>query len=407
MGQSLSKRIATRLSSASREYEKRLRKEAIEDVERKRAEATARAAGGRGGGGASDPSALYGGFTRGQHEGGVGSFGESREREQESFLKHSGSRDAAGVGAVGGGVSTEDDGPLGDAKDLEMPEDLIKFLNNAGPLERKVDKSMTSPRVYESLEEEEEQRRQREEEAKLRSRRDMPMVEGDDTLTTTRTTSFSTYGDGDDPSDLRLTPEEMHDVLAARTTGGGGGAVDDSAAAADAYLDERFPPQSPPSSGSGPAAPAMSQEDRRRNHVLLRGLYEHLGLPVLMKDTDGSYVGAWDHRVEDLRRMNLEVVDTDVDSDVRFGYENRGDYDVAVARGRGEESEATAASSAAAAAAVGETKEGTTDAGKEAERLWEGTAGTKAFLEEESKRVERARGSDAASGRKQCGSIER
>ncbi|EJK60833.1 hypothetical protein THAOC_18753, partial [Thalassiosira oceanica] len=33
----------------------------------------------------------------------------------------------------------------------EMPDDLIKFLNDAGPLERQVDKELTSSKVYETL----------------------------------------------------------------------------------------------------------------------------------------------------------------------------------------------------------------------------------------------------------------
>merc|ERR1719162_2518963 len=59
----------------------------------------------------------------------------------------------------------------------EMPKDLLNFLNAAGPAERKVDKSMTSTKVYESLLEEDGEERQKKQQAGQRTRRTMLMVE--------------------------------------------------------------------------------------------------------------------------------------------------------------------------------------------------------------------------------------
>ena len=58
----------------------------------------------------------------------------------------------------------------------EMPPDLIKFLNDAGPLKRTVDKELTSTKVYDALMTDETTREEHTKQANLRVRRRMPIV---------------------------------------------------------------------------------------------------------------------------------------------------------------------------------------------------------------------------------------
>merc|ERR1719491_1687334 len=70
----------------------------------------------------------------------------AQETRQRDFLNE----DSGGRGGSGAGGGNQ-----------EMPQDLLNFLNAAGPAERKVDKSMTSTKVYESLLEEDGEERQK------------------------------------------------------------------------------------------------------------------------------------------------------------------------------------------------------------------------------------------------------
>lgn len=58
----------------------------------------------------------------------------------------------------------------------EMPADLIKFLNDAGPLKRTVDKELTSSKVYDALVTDETTREAHTRQANVRVRRRMPIV---------------------------------------------------------------------------------------------------------------------------------------------------------------------------------------------------------------------------------------
>ena len=102
-----------------------------------------------------------------------------------------------------------------------MPQDLLDFLNDVGPLERKVNKERTSPKVYESLKSEQEQVRKKVEESRMRKRRIMPMVEHssdgeeaeEDGTATSRTTNFSSTNKEEDNQHLRLSDSELFGFL--------------------------------------------------------------------------------------------------------------------------------------------------------------------------------------------------
>ena len=86
-----------------------------------------------------------------------------------------------------------------DTSQMEMPPDLIKFLNDAGPLQRTLDKDRTSSKVYDSLLSNENERQEQAKQANTRVRKKMPIISavkdttnGDDGTMVERSTNFST-----------------------------------------------------------------------------------------------------------------------------------------------------------------------------------------------------------------------
>uniref|UniRef100_A0A7S2IBG6 Uncharacterized protein n=1 Tax=Helicotheca tamesis TaxID=374047 RepID=A0A7S2IBG6_9STRA len=314
----------------------------------------------------TDANALEGGFKRGAEK-------TVREVQQEEFLKGA----AGGSGGAAAGMQ-------------EMPEDLIKFLNEAGPVQRQVDKTQTSPRLYETLQKEEEQRALRESSSSSssssisaeqvsgkdkRTRRRMPMVEGleeegeeeenglkggeveDKTYammtTTERTTNFSNAKmkkeeEDDDPYNVRLSNEEICQLLhlnhdgTTTITEGKAAAVSPVAKLANIHENAIM-------SGGGPITPQMLRQAERSAQTHLDSLLPststsltpeqetqvtntktafqntllHTSIPILMKDTDGTLIGVWENRLEEMSLRQLEVLDLE-SGVVRLTVENGG-----------------------------------------------------------------------------------
>lgn len=272
MGQVISKRVMPHLTKAMKSHEKVMAQDAIEDIARKRAQA-----------GSSkyiDPSAMQG-YRR-------DTWSDQelipRDKEQLDFLNTS----------------------KGDAPQ-EMPEDLISFLNDAGPLERKVDKKFTSPKVYDSLLEEEEQRRQQQQADKQRRRRIMPMMEREesdregsvdasiDGSTVSRTTNFSTSNSKKDETELTMNDEYLYKLLSDLQSG---------LVTADQFLlDKQKKVQN---------LSAVADQQEKEYVGLIENMQRFNGIPTLMQDTDKSLVGAWSDQVEQLKLLNVRVAPDDV-----------------------------------------------------------------------------------------------
>jgi len=307
MGGALSKKIPIprNLSKAIDSYESKMAKDALDDIARK--ESRARAAGAK----YSDPNALDTGFKRDGWVEGKGE-GMAQESRQRDFLND---------------VNQGADGSNGPE---EMPKDLLDFLNAAGPLERKVDKSMTSPKVYESLLDKEEEEAQKQQ-ANQRTRRRMPMVEhkqqqhdmsdkkggevirggADDLefeseemkagLTTTRTTSFSSAIPKEEEDVLKLTDSEMFQFLAQ---------VGHNDTSHEEFLKRKFLTDTNDDDDDDDDRgkkedPRMAEEEMRKNLIWLEHICKYNGIPVLLQDTDKSLVGTWAHNVKDLEKQKL------------------------------------------------------------------------------------------------------
>jgi hypothetical protein len=212
-----------------------------------------------------------------------------------------------------------------------MPPDLLKVLNDAGPLRRVVDRELTSARVYDALSSPEGAGdRTREEHARLsnaRVRRRMPLVKGeegggDDGTTTERTTNFSTV----DRSltarrGLGVTREDYFDILSrlgGKMMEAGSpvwkGAVDDEYERITAKDDEKLSKRS-------------RTFDELRDAALFEDSLKYIGVPVIMRDGEGDIIGVWHHKADEIRHSSgLNVVS---EGSVQFVMRNESDSVVA------------------------------------------------------------------------------
>lgn len=324
MGQTISRRIVPRLNAAFQKYEKAATKDALDDMAQRQAAARSGNTGGY-----SDPNAVHGGFRR------ENAPALPQEAAQEQFLR---------------------DQQAQLQQQEEMPDDLLKFLND-NPLEKTVDRELTSPKVLDSLSVEQGQGssssgKGREGGAspkraapRTRTRRTMPLAEsmiedlpGDvsaDIAGATgvqRTTNFSTadvdgqggasVADGEEAQLdrlLRLTDNDLANLLRnhgatfdSTTTSNNADAGEDVAkhakqkqAAAEAYLAERLS-----TSDIASAENLLDDEKRAAYTARLANALRYSGIPVLLKDeVDADYVGVWADRVEELERMKLRIVE--------------------------------------------------------------------------------------------------
>lgn len=203
--------------------------------------------------GFSDPNAAIG-FTRG-----VGGVQDPRDAMQEAFQKKEEKGNSSG----------------------DMPDDLLKFLNDVGPLERKVDKDFTSPRLRQSLHQQEELERREQEDDARRSVREMPIMGEEMDHVTRRTTNFATAAAKDvEEGDFGLTEVQMFEMLALEKSNiqmwAEGGGIDDA--------------------------------EKEAQVRLIESTRKYLDLPVIMKDKDKEFMGMYEDQVKssDLFRLTLQ-----------------------------------------------------------------------------------------------------
>ena len=189
-----------------------------------------------------------------------------------------------------------------------------------GPLERKVDRTATSSRIYETLTTKDGEKKLRREEHNRRIRRRMPMIESlkemedlpvdeQEAFTVERTTSFSTQAAAENAMEVRLTDQEILRLLTLHGARGYGGIKEMSRPSSEkegqaqqgarSYIDQflRVDNKS--------AIPDVLRKD---NVFLVRNALLYTGAPVIMRDTDKDLAGAWPGRVQALRKMKLKHV---------------------------------------------------------------------------------------------------
>lgn len=284
MGQSISKRfVVPKLTDAMKSYESIVAKEAMDDIAARQAIAKAK------GQKYIDPSAQFG-------------FKRDTWKDDEGFVKEVHQRDflksQQPPGASGSGDANND-----------IPKDLIDFLNDVGPLDRKVSKEFTSEKVYDSLvEEEDAQRQQLREEARQRKRRRMPMVENmqhaagsteeERMMAVERTTNFSTaVKEEEDDYELSFSDEELFDLV---------WKLQNNETTIEQYLLEEKNMDIENSHEEADDNGAR-QKQIKANIKLLENLKQHSGIPILMQDADRALIGAPVKNVESLKFENVRM----------------------------------------------------------------------------------------------------
>jgi hypothetical protein len=180
----------------------------------------------------------------------------------------------------------------------EMPDDLLKFLNDKGPVTKNVDKALTSPKVYDSLQVEEEQRRQQDQQQNQRRLRRMPIIgdmdtaPGEDTsldgTTVEKTTNFSTAVKNTNDAELRLTDREMFDLVSKLQAG---------AVKPETYVRDKLKALN---------VSEVDPQTKDTNIELIQNVMRYYAIPTLMQDTDKSIVGAWSgEHVNDLKKLGV------------------------------------------------------------------------------------------------------
>jgi hypothetical protein len=269
MGQQFTKSVVGRLEQGMQRYRTEMEKDIIRTIQEKHRLAKNK----NNPGGFTDPNAMDGGFQRG--------LGPPirQDIEQEAFLKSQQQQD----------IGNDDNN---NNTNLEMSEDLIKFLQDMGPVvvQRK---PSTGPRVrkHELMEEQQEPTKLEQQGSNSRQIREMPIMQ-ETPYFTTRTTNFSRTKEQEDP--FGLTGRELYRLLQQKED------VDVAVAAAVVAATSTTTTQ----------VQNANENEKQKEYYsnLLHNSIKYLQVPVIMKDTDDTYVGTWPESVADMKLMKLTVV---------------------------------------------------------------------------------------------------
>jgi hypothetical protein len=182
---------------------------------------------------------------------------DARDAEQEMFLQRMHNIDDA----------EKNKGPR------EMPDDLLKFINDVGPATKIVDEAFTSPRLLK--EGQEELKKQESTRKSNRERRIMPLMGGDDNFTTTRNTNFSRRREAT-VKDFGASTLQIYDLLSRKTSGS------DVSAIVDNFYKENMSIESD-----------WTEEEKEAHRALLEQAMTAIEIPVLLKDAEGNFMGAY------------------------------------------------------------------------------------------------------------------
>lgn len=185
----------------------------------------------------------------------------------------------------------------------DMPDDLIRFLNDVGPLQekRKSDSKPEKrpPRLPRHLLPSEQQQQEQEPSTsqaaavdKTRHQHAMPLAEKIEGFDTMRTTSFSNRQDVHDSVDFGLEILDFYKLLASSSK--------DDTKAVDRFY-QSYASKLKAEDETLNWTPKQSEEHRS----LIQQSLQALQLPIVMKETDDTYVGVWPDKVNDYKLLKL------------------------------------------------------------------------------------------------------
>lgn len=169
----------------------------------------------------------------------------------------------------------------------DMPEDLLKFIQDVGPAKQSVDREFTTTRLLKEENQEELNKVESVRTAK-RERVRMPLMQGDDNFTTEKNTNFS-VGDGStslSPSnehEFRLSNIQLYDFLRQKDKGEEERIVRDCHEKILSDYKEGQPDYS---------SPKGEELKKKELHLLSRTL-NALEIPILRLNADGDILGLY------------------------------------------------------------------------------------------------------------------
>ena len=170
---------------------------------------------------------------------------------------------------------------------VDMPKDLLQFLQDVGPTSKAVDRERTAPRLLEEgnaveLIKVESVRRV------TRERFEMPLVEGDNTFTTPRNTNFSRRSTAQEEKDFGLTNLQLYRLLMNREQIQKEGV--------DAFYESVMPKQE---------ATLWSDEEKAAHKKLLMDALKCIEVPILRTDSEGTFFGLY---AKDVPGENVKAI---------------------------------------------------------------------------------------------------
>lgn len=211
-----------------------------------------------------------------------------------------------------------------DTSQMEMPPDLIKFLNDAGPLQRTLDKDRTSSKVYDSLLSNENERQEQAKQANTRVRKKMPIISAvkdttngnDDGTMVERSTNFSTTDRTsrilDESTRFGVTREDIYSINEKLK-----GVTNVDSEEWKKFIQDEYKSIVANSSSS---TETKKKSDNLKDLIPFENCMRYIGVPVIMKDNEGDIIGVWPSTVEDVKHSSgLKIVDK---MNVGFIYKN-------------------------------------------------------------------------------------
>ena len=177
----------------------------------------------------------------------------------------------------------------------EMPNDLMKFIQDVGPVKQSIDEEFTSPRL---LTEEGKNELGKSESGRRSKRIRMPLMGGDESFTTTRNVNFVHSSDAIDAKDFGTTNLQLYQFL----TKGASSGLSDSIAVVDEFYKTNTADQE-----------VWTEKEREEHKQMLHQVLSAIELPALVKDSDGNLLGIYRESVPgpEVRALQL-VPDTKV-----------------------------------------------------------------------------------------------
>jgi len=204
-----------------------------------------------------------------------------RDRGQEMYLQHvqeqrqSLTNKNARKSSTGGSPT----------KHSEMPEDLLKFIQDVGPADKSVDREFTTSRL---LKEENQDELNKVETVRTarRERIRMPLMQGEDSFTTEKNTNFSsgdasTLASTSEQHDFGLTNIQLYDFLSQKGANGEGDFIDDFHEKVASDSEERQTDYSSP----------KGKELKKNELQLMSQALNALEIPTLRMNEDGDILG--------------------------------------------------------------------------------------------------------------------